>query len=89
MDQFLDQLKILSDSIQQSKSDMIAYFDSKVDPIVSTLNGIHNSLSTLGDHVSHLEQRVGANEDVLSDITTRMKQLETNNTYLLNKVDDL
>uniref|UniRef100_A0A0E9Y2G0 Uncharacterized protein n=1 Tax=Anguilla anguilla TaxID=7936 RepID=A0A0E9Y2G0_ANGAN len=56
MDQ--DQMKPLSDAIQQIKTDMMTYFDTKVDPILCTLNGIEGSLSTLGEHVSQLEQRV-------------------------------
>lgn len=46
------------------------------------------SLSTLGEHVSQLEQRVGANEDNLDQLSTRVKQLEKI-TYLMDKVEDL
>lgn len=88
MEQFISQMKHLSETIQQVKSDMMTYFDIRVDPILSTLNGIQGSLSTLGKHVSELE-RVAANEDNLNDLSTLVKQLEKQNSYLKYKVDDL
>ncbi|KAL7395572.1 hypothetical protein ABVT39_019526 [Epinephelus coioides] len=69
MDQFVSQLKSLSDSIHQIKSDMITYFDTKLNPIATKLDSIENSLSTLDEHVTHLEQRVGANEDNLNEFS--------------------
>lgn len=89
MDQFVSQLKSLSDSIHQIKSDMVIYFDAKLDPIATKINSIENSLSTLNEHVTHLEQRVGATEDNLNEYSGRIKRLEKDNAYLLNKVDEL
>lgn len=68
---------------------MLAHFDSKVDPIQSSLIKIQTSLATLGDQVELLEQRVGANEDNVTDAVTRLQQLEKNNSYLIDKLDDL
>ena len=83
-------MKALSDSIvQQIKAEMMTYFDAKVEPILRTLNVIQSSLSTVGEHVSQLEQRVGANEDNVHDLTNRIIQLEKDNAYLMEKVDDL
>ena len=67
----------------------MTYFDTKVDPIFVTLSGMERSLSTLGDHVALLEQRVGVNEDNITDLSTRVKQLEIDNKYLVDKVDNL
>ncbi|KAJ8364745.1 hypothetical protein SKAU_G00135760 [Synaphobranchus kaupii] len=53
-----EQMKTLSDAIQQIKTDMMAYFDTKAATILSTLNCIENSFSTLGDQVVQLEQRL-------------------------------
>ena len=39
--------------------------------------------------MSLLEQRVGVNEDNMTDLSTRVKQLETDNKYLADKVEDL
>ncbi len=89
MDQLVSQLKVLSDSIQQIKSDMITYFDTKLISIDTKLNSIENSLSTLDERAIHLEQRVGANEDNLDEFSGRIRQLEKDNAYLLNKVDNL
>lgn len=87
MDQI--QMKALQDAIHQFKLDMMTYFDTKVDTIFGTLNRIERSLSTLGDRVSQLEQRVGFNEDNLSDLSTWVKQLEKDNSYLMDKVENL
>lgn len=81
-EQFISQMKHLSETIQQVKSDMMTYFDTKVDPILSTLNGIQGSLSSLGEHVSELEQRVAANEDNLNDLSTQtVRQLEKSDSW--------
>ncbi|CAK6974024.1 LINE-1 type transposase domain-containing 1 [Scomber scombrus] len=82
-------LQTLWDAIQQSKEDMLSHFNSKVDPIQSSLTNIQNSMSTLGEQVQMLEQRVGANEDIGHELVVRVKQLEKDNAYLLDKVDDL
>ena len=65
------------------------HIDAKFDQISSNLNGIVNSISTLGEHVAILEQRVGANEDNLTDTWKKIIQLEKANAYLVDKVDDL
>lgn len=70
-------------------TDQNRHLDSKVDPIQTSLNKIHISLNTLGDQVGLLEERVGTNEDNLTDLTARIGQLETDNTYLMEKVEDL
>ena len=67
----------------------MTYFDSKVDPILSSLNDIRGSLSTLNEHVAELEQRVGANEDNRDTLSSSVKQLEKSNSYLFDKVEDL
>ncbi|XP_077077918.1 E3 ubiquitin-protein ligase TRIM47-like [Siphateles boraxobius] len=82
-------LQTLWNAIQQSKSDMLTHFDVKMDVIHSRLTSIQNSLSTLGDQVNLLEQRVGANEDNVQVCVVRMQQLKKDNSYLLDKVDDL
>ncbi|KAJ4939396.1 hypothetical protein JOQ06_028845, partial [Pogonophryne albipinna] len=68
---------------------MLTHIDSKMDPIQSSLSRIHNSLSSLGDQVNLLEQRVGANEDNVHECVARVKQLEKDNSFLMSKVDDL
>ncbi|KAJ4923746.1 hypothetical protein JOQ06_014025 [Pogonophryne albipinna] len=68
---------------------MLTHIDSKMDPIQSSLSRIHNSLSSLGDQVNLLEQRVGANEDNVHECVARVKQLEKDNSFLMYKVDDL
>lgn len=73
----------------QIKADLVAYLDTKVEPILHRLDEIKGSLSTLGDQVGQLEQRVGANEDNVTDLTTRISQLEKNNAYLLEMIDGL
>lgn len=82
-------LQTLWDAIQQSKRDMLSHFDAKVDPIQSSLTSIQNSMTMLGEQVQLLEQRVGANEDIGHELVVRVKQLEKDNAYLLDKVDDL
>lgn len=63
MDEWHITMQTLWDAIQKIKTDMLAHFDEKSDSIHSSLSRIQNSLSTLGDEVNLLEQRVGANED--------------------------
>ncbi len=55
----------------------------------SSLSSIQNSLSTLGDQVNLLEQRVSANEDNVQVCVTRIQQTEKDNSYLIDKVDNL
>lgn len=69
------------------KTDMFSYSESKVDPILSKLNRIVSS--TLRDHVAQLEQRVGANEDNLTDVSVHINKLDMDKAYLMEKVDDL
>lgn len=71
------------------KIDLMAHFDSKFEQITSKLTSIETSISTLGDRADQLEQRVGANEDNITDISNKVKWLEKHNAYLLAKVDDL
>lgn len=47
------------------------------------------SLTNLGEHVSEMEQRVGANEDNLSNLLTRVEKLENDKLHLMSKVEDL
>ena len=54
----------------------------------ATLNKIEGSLSTLGEHVAELEQRVGSNEDTLQDLIQRVKILEKDNCYLKDRAED-
>lgn len=68
---------------------ILTHFDAKVVPIQSSLSSIQNSLSTLGEQVNLLEQRVGASEDNVQEFGARCQQLEKDNTYLMDKVDDL
>ncbi|KAL0183486.1 hypothetical protein M9458_019182 [Cirrhinus mrigala] len=68
---------------------MLTHFDEKSDSIHSSLSIIQNSLSTLGDQVNLLEQHVGANEDNVQVCVTRIQQLKKDNSYLIDKVDDL
>lgn len=89
MDETQISLQTLWDAIQQIKTDMLTHFDVKTDSIHYSLSSIQNSLSTLGDQVNLLEQRVGANEDNVQASITRIQQLEKDNFYLIDKVDDL
>ncbi len=82
-------LQTLWDGIQQIKTEMLTHLDSKVDPIQSKLSSIQTSLDILGDHVVSLEQRISANEDNLQDLSTRINDLTKDNTYLMDKVQDL
>ncbi|RXN23943.1 LINE-1 type transposase domain-containing 1 [Labeo rohita] len=68
---------------------MLTHLDSKVDPIQTKLSSIQMSLDTLGEHVVSLEQRIGANEDNLQDLSTRINDLTKDNAYLMDKVQDL
>ncbi len=68
---------------------MLTHLDSKVDPIHTKLSSIQTSLDTLGDHVVSLELCIGANEDNLQDLSTRINDLTKDNTYLMDKVQDL
>lgn len=81
-------LQTLWDAIQQIKTDMLT-FDVKTESIHCCLNSIQNSLGTMGDQVDLLEQRIGANEDNVQECVARIQQLEKDNFYLIDKVDDL
>ena len=50
---------------------------------------IQMSLDTLGEHVSTLEQQIGANKDNLQDLMTQNKKLTKDNAYLMDKIQDL
>uniref|UniRef100_A0A8C1NAK6 L1 transposable element RRM domain-containing protein n=1 Tax=Cyprinus carpio TaxID=7962 RepID=A0A8C1NAK6_CYPCA len=80
--------KFLLDALQQLKSEMVSHFDVKMDNLQMNLDTIKLSLSNLGEHISELEQRVGGNEDNISDLGKRIKTLESENAYLRDKVDD-
>lgn len=83
-----DANKFLLDALQQLKSEMVSHFDAKMDDLQTKLNKIDISLSTLGEHISELEQRVGSNEDNISDLARRISELEKDNAYLREKVED-
>lgn len=68
---------------------MLTHVDAKVDPIQTKLSSIQMSLDTLGEHVSSLEQRIGANEDNLQDLPTQTKELTEDNAYLMDRFQDL
>ncbi len=70
-------LQTLWEGIQQIKIGMLTH--SKVDPIQTKLSSIQMSLDTL---VVSLEQRIGANEDNLQDLSTRINDLTKDNAYL-------
>jgi len=59
-----------------------------MDNIQSGLQTIQGSLSTLGDHVSELEQRVSSNEDNLFELQKYVKTLMSENSNLRDKVED-
>ncbi|KAL1265745.1 hypothetical protein QQF64_003772 [Cirrhinus molitorella] len=82
-------LQTLWEAIQQIKTDMLTHFDAKSDSIHSSLSSISISLSTLGDQVNLLEQRVSANEDNVQACVTRVQTLDKENSYLIDKVDEL
>ena len=82
-------LQTLWDGIQQIKTEMLAHLDSKVDPIQTKLCSIQVSLGILGEHVASLEQRVGANEDNVTNLSTLTKELTKDNAYLMDKIQDL
>lgn len=79
------QMKTLFDGIQQVKADLMDYFDTNWHPICVTLSEMKVSLTNLGEHVSEMEQRVGANEDNLSNLLTRVKKLENDKLHLMSK----
>ena len=87
--QSLISLQTLWDGIQQIKTEMLAHFDAKVDPIETKLCNIQVSLDTLGEHVSALEHRVGANEDNITNLSTLTQELTKDNAYLMDKIQDL
>lgn len=87
--QSLISLQTLWDGIQQIKTEMLAHLDAKVDPIQTKLCNIQVSLDTLGEHVSSLEHRVGANEDDIINLSTLTKELTKDNAYLKDKIQDL
>ena len=73
---------------EQLKTLFWCHSSDKVDPILSSLNYIRGSLSTLNEHVAQLEQRVGANEDNL-DVLSSKCQTTWKKQLLLDKVEDL
>lgn len=81
-------LQTIWEAIQQSKAEMTAHIDSKIEPLQTSLNNIHGALSSLGDQISELEQRVSSNEDNVDNLTTRVQSLEVENAYLKEKVDE-
>lgn len=72
----------LWEAIQTIKTDMLTHFDSKMDPIQSSLCNIKSSLNTLGEQVSELKTMFRIS-------SPRLQQLEKENAYLVDKVEDL
>ena len=81
-------LESIWEGMQQSELRMMAHIDSKLEPINARLDKIDRSLSTLGDRVSLLEERTGKNEDDITDMVERIKQLEKANAYLMERAED-
>ena len=56
---------------------MFSHFDTKMDNIQSGLQTLQGLLSTLGDHVSELEQSVSSNVDNLTELQKQVKTFLT------------
>lgn len=76
------------DNIQQMKQEMFSHIDTRMDTIQSSLQTIQGSMTTLGDHVSQLEQRVSCNEDNLTELQNQVKSLVGENNYLRDKLEE-
>lgn len=74
--------------MQEIKLEMMSHMDSKLDNIKTSLNKIENSLTTLGDHVNELEQRVSSNEDEIQSLLTLVRKLEKDQAHLKERVED-
>lgn len=81
-------LQTIWDAIERNKRELMTHSDTKFESIHSGLDKIQCSLSSLGDHVSELEQRVSSNEDNLEGLTKRVLSLEKENAYLKDKADE-
>lgn len=88
MDQQPVSNNLIWEAIQQLKVEMVTHFDAKIDPIQHSLQSIQSAVSTLGEHVSVLEQRVSSNEDDLLDLKKRIEILENDNAHLRDKAED-
>ncbi len=81
-------VSLLCDATQRVKTELLVHFDQKIDTLQAVLNNIHGSLSTLNDHVTELEHRVGSTEDSITELTKRVETSEKENAYLKEKADD-
>ncbi|KAK7916430.1 hypothetical protein WMY93_012191 [Mugilogobius chulae] len=50
---------------------------------------MNGSITTLSEQVSLIEHRISTNEDNLTNLDSRVKFLEKENSFLRDKVDDL
>ena len=74
--------------MQEIKLEMMSHMDSKLDNIKTSLNKIENSMTTLGDHVNELEQRVSSNEDEIQSLLTLARKLEKDQAHLKERAED-
>lgn len=82
------EISLLCDAVQSVKTELLANFDKKNDTLQAGLNNIQGALSTLNDHVTELEHRVGSTEDNIVELMKHVETLEKENVYLKEKVDD-
>ncbi len=83
-------LQTLWDGItKQIKTRELMHLDSKVDPIQSKLEQHTNFLGYSWRSCCVSRQRISANEDNLQDLSTWINDLTKDNTYLMDKVQDL
>uniref|UniRef100_A0A3B3H8H7 L1 transposable element RRM domain-containing protein n=1 Tax=Oryzias latipes TaxID=8090 RepID=A0A3B3H8H7_ORYLA len=68
---------------------MLSHFDAKLDTIHNSVHQMQDSLNFMKTTVGELEGRVGSNQDELSRLETRIKQLEKQNSYLAERVEDV
>lgn len=66
----------------------MAHFDESMVNIQASLNSIHGKMSTLGDQVDELKNRVSSNQDNVADLEKWVNSLEVENAYLREKVED-
>lgn len=50
-------LRSIWQAIQQIKVDMTAHFDEKIETVQAGLNNIQESLSTMSDNISEIQQQ--------------------------------
>uniref|UniRef100_A0A3P9K356 L1 transposable element RRM domain-containing protein n=1 Tax=Oryzias latipes TaxID=8090 RepID=A0A3P9K356_ORYLA len=78
--------KTLVETLQQFKNEMLSHFDAKLDTFHNSVHQMQDSLNSIKTTVGEL---VGSNQDELSRLETRIKQLEKQNSYLAEKVEDV